>query len=151
MKEVLRAVRSRQLRHCGGCRTSFRRSRTWYTPFVLGLRRMSGLRSHHRPSWSSIRSATTTLRRDGRRAVYRLITNSIRFLTNHTSTISVWSTWASSNQQITLAPHLYVLYALSFLPSYVSLYTTWNSSLSLAYRTRTPAPRSTYILPRQVG
>jgi len=55
-------------------------------------------------------------------------------------------------EQLGKEPRLHileVLWALSFLLSYVSLYIIWNLSLSLAYGTCTPAQCSTHILKDQ--
>src|SRR5258706_831178 len=86
----------------------------------------------------------------GERAVCRLITNSIRLLTNHSSTIALCG--VPGPRAIGKEPRLHVLdflWGLSFLPSYVSRYIIRNSSLSLAYGSCTPAQCSTRILKDQ--
>lgn len=85
------------------------------------------------------------------RAVCRLIiTNAIRFLTNHTSTVTLCG--IPGPRAIGKESRLHileVLWALAFLPSYVSLHITWNTSPSLAYCICTPAQCSTHILEGQ--
>ena len=147
-KEAVSAVRSRQVqtlqwRPAVGRRSSERERGT--PSFVLSLRRTSRFRDYRCSSWSSTRVILLEPEEMGVRATCRSITNSTHLVTNHTNTIPLCGVTGPRSIQ---APHLDVLWALSFLPSYVSLYITWNPSLSVAYRTCTPTQCSTHILPR---
>ena len=86
--------------------------------------------NHHMYFSQWPRGDTTRRRRGGERAVCRLTTNSIRLLTNYTSTITLCG--VPGPQAIGKEPWLCILKVLwvgSFLPSYVSL----HSFESLAY------------------
>ena len=97
-------------------------------PSVLDLLRTSKCRNHpcnhHCPSCSS----TVGLRRDGGMSGV-LSDHELDILSNESYQYyySLWSTWTLSSRQGTQAPHLHVLWDLSFIPSYVSHYPTWNT------------------------
>ena len=58
-------------------------------PFILGLRRTSRWRSHRCPSWGRTRVILLDSGEIGVTTFCRPITNSIRYLTNHTTTIAL--------------------------------------------------------------
>jgi len=76
----------------------------------------------------------------GEGAVRRLITNAMRLLMNHNSIVCMYR--APGPREIGKALQLRILeilWALACLPSYVSLYITWDPSLTaLAHPRGTP-------------
>ena len=123
MKEVVSAVRPKQLPPLRGSGRRSGEREHGTPPFILGLRRTSRCRSPRRPSWGPTRVILLDSEEMGVRAVRRPITNTIRFLKNYTSTITLCG--VPGPRAICKKPWLDILKVLrvgSFLPSYVSTF-----------------------------
>lgn len=102
--------------------------------------------SHRRPPCSPTKVIPLDAEEMGVRAVFRLITNAMRLLANHTSTIflckvpgprAIARSPGSSSSKSSRRPHSYTR---------TSLYITWTPSLSSLTASAHPAQRPTQIL-----
>jgi len=127
------------------------RERDRDTPlFVASLWQTSRFRRSPTTSVVSYRVISPDAGEVGEGAVRRLITDSTRLLMGTTSTIFCAEyldlKQSATNPSSRSSKSSGRLHGRACLPSYVSLYITWDPSLSLAYSVCTPAQRSTHIL-----
>ncbi len=116
--------------HCSGCWLLFHERGRGTPTSILPFCQTSRFHSRRWPPWSPTGLIPLDAEEMGVRAICHLITNSI-LLTSQTSTNFVGG--VPGPQAIRKELLLHLPWALAFLPLYVSLYITQNSSLSLAY------------------
>jgi len=136
--------------HCSGYSPLFR-ERDRDTPlFVASCGKRQDSVVHQRLPWCPTGVISPDAGEAGEGAVCRLITDSTRLLMGNTSTIFCAEyldlKQSATNPSSGSSKSSGRLHGRACLPSYVSLYITWNPSLSLAYSVCTPAQRSTHIL-----
>ena len=134
--------------HCSGYSPLFR-ERDRDTPlFVASCGKRQDSVVHQRLPWCPTGVISPDAGEAGEGAVCRLITDSTRLLMGNTSTIFCAEyldlKQSATNPSSGSSKSSGRLHGWACLPSYVSLYITWNPSLSLAYSVCTPAQRSTH-------
>jgi len=116
-------------RHCGSLLSRSATVIVLHPPFALSLRRTSRLRRHRRPLRSPTRVVPLDGEEMGKGVVRCLITNSMRLLMNHNSTVCMCRVTREIGKVLKLRI-LEITWALVCLPSYASLYVNWNPSLT---------------------